>query len=211
MDASWLNKLNDQQRAAATFGNGPLLIVAGAGTGKTNTLAHRVAYLISTGIKPERILLLTFSRRAASEMLKRVETIVSNSALRTQSTALARVWGGTFHSIANRLLRLHSQSIGLGEAFTVIDRSDAEDLLNDVRSELALDKGEVRFPKKGTCLSIYSRCVNAQEPIESTLKSHFPWCSAYPDQLKTLFKSYVGASRNRTCSITTICFCTGSI
>jgi DNA helicase-2/ATP-dependent DNA helicase PcrA len=192
MDASWLDKLNDQQRAAATFGNGPLLIVAGAGTGKTNTLAHRVAYLISTGIKPERILLLTFTRRAASEMLKRVETITAQS-----QSAVSRVWGGTFHSIANRLLRLHSQSIGLGEAFTVIDRSDAEDLLNDVRSELGLDKGEVRFPKKGTCLSIYSRCVNAQEPIEAALKSHFPWCSAYPDQLKTLFKSYVARKQEQ--------------
>src|SRR6478609_12027887 len=186
MDASRLDKLNDQQRAAATFGNDPLLIVAGAGTGKTNTLAHRVAYLISTGVRPERILLLTFSRRASSEMLKRVESILP----KTQTPA-SKVWGGTFHAIANRLLRLHSQSIGLGEAFTVVDRSDAEDLLNDVRSELSLDKGDVRFPKKGTCLAIYSRCVNAQEPIESTLKSHFPWCSAYPDQLKTLFKSYV--------------------
>src|SRR5436190_4542482 len=174
MDASWLDKLNDQQRAAVTFGDKPLLIVAGAGTGKTNTLAHRVAYLIRGGARPERILLLTFTRRAASEMLKRVETILSKS-----GPTVSRVWGGTFHSIANRLLRLHSQSIGLGEAFTVVDRSDAEDLLNDVRSELELDKGEVRFPKKGTCLAIYSRCVNAQEPIESALKTHFPWCSVY--------------------------------
>src|SRR5438477_7583536 len=141
--------LNEQQRAAATFGDGPLLIVAGAGTGKTNTLAHRVAYLISTGVRPERILLLTFTRRAASEMLKRIETITSAS-----QTVVSKVWGGTFHSIANRLLRLHCQSIGLGEAFTVVDRSDAEDLLNDVRSELDQDKGEVRFPKKGTCLAI---------------------------------------------------------
>src|SRR5581483_7132116 len=193
MDANWLDKLNEQQRAAATFGDGPLLIVAGAGTGKTNTLAHRVAYLISTGIRPERILLLTFTRRAASEMLKRVETITASS-----TAAVTKVWGGTFHSIANRLLRLHAQSIGLAEAFTVIDRSDAEDLLNDVRSELALDKGEVRFPKKGTCLAIYSRCVNAQEPIEAALKSHFPWCSAYPDQLKTLFRSYVARKQEQT-------------
>src|SRR4051812_2195518 len=207
MDASWLSSLNDQQRAAATFGDGPLLIVAGAGTGKTNTLAHRVAYLISTGIKPERILLLTFTRRAASEMLKRVETILNSVGWASPTSAgtvggahpatLSKVWSGTFHSIANRLLRLHSQSIGLGEAFTVMDRSDAEDLLNDVRSELALDKGEVRFPKKGTCLAIYSRCVNAQEPIEAALKSHFPWCSAYPDQLKTLFKKYVARKQEQ--------------
>jgi DNA helicase-2/ATP-dependent DNA helicase PcrA len=192
MDASWLDKLNDQQRAAATFGDGPLLIVAGAGTGKTNTLAHRVAYLIRGGTRPERILLLTFTRRASGEMLKRVETILSTSQM-----SVAKVWGGTFHSIANRLLRLHCQSIGLGEAFTVVDRSDAEDLLNDVRAELGLDKGDVRFPKKGTCLAIYSRCVNAQEPIESALKTHFPWCSAYPEQLKTLFKKYVARKQEQ--------------
>jgi DNA helicase-2/ATP-dependent DNA helicase PcrA len=139
MDAgsnSWLDSLNAQQRAAATFGNGPLLIIAGAGTGKTNTLAHRVAHLIKTGTNPSRILLLTFTRRASAEMLKRVETILSSASTKSQSAAISRVWGGTFHAIANRLLRLHSQGLGLGEAFTVVDRSDAEDLLNDVRSEL---------------------------------------------------------------------------
>ncbi len=102
----------------------------------------------------------------------------------------SQIWGGTFHAIANRLLRLHARPLGLGEAFTVLDRSDAEDLLNDVRSDLALDTGDVRFPRKGTCLAIYSRCVNAQEPVEAVLKSHFPWCMAYPDALKALFKAY---------------------
>ncbi len=184
MDADWLDKLNEQQRAAATFDGGPLLIIAGAGTGKTNTLAHRVAHLIRGGVDPGRILLLTFTRRASAEMIKRVQSILP------QTHSLSRVWGGTFHSIANRLLRIHSKSLGLGEAFTVIDRSDAEDLLNDVRSELNLDKGEVRFPKKGTCLAIYSRCINASDSIEVVLKEHFPWCMAYPDQLRQLFKSY---------------------
>jgi DNA helicase-2/ATP-dependent DNA helicase PcrA len=193
MDAGWISSLNEQQRAAATFGGGPLLIIAGAGTGKTNTLAHRVAHLIATGVNPGRILLLTFTRRAAAEMTKRVSSILnaSRSERSTQKSALSRLWGGTFHAIANRILRLHAQPLGLGEAFTVIDRSDAEDVINDVRSELGLDKGDVRFPKKGTCLSIYSRCVNAQESIDDALKAHFPWCSAYPDQLKSLFKSYV--------------------
>ncbi|HSV14498.1 MAG TPA: ATP-dependent helicase, partial [Tepidisphaeraceae bacterium] len=203
MDATSLSNLNDQQRAAATHGDGPLLIIAGAGTGKTNTLAHRVAHLIAIGVNPARILLLTFTRRAASEMTKRVESIVARSAtqdfgeLSRAASQLQRLWGGTFHSIANRLLRLHSQSIGLGEAFTVVDRADAEDLLNVVRSELSLDKGDVRFPKKGTCLSIYSRCVNAQEPIEEALKTHFPWCSAYPEQLKQLFKAYVARKQQQ--------------
>jgi DNA helicase-2/ATP-dependent DNA helicase PcrA len=198
MDATSMGKLNEQQRAAATFGNGPLLIVAGAGTGKTSTLAHRVAHLISTGIDPSRILLLTFSRRASAEMLKRVEGILASSTTpAAQRTALSRIWGGTFHSIASRLLRQHSKSLGLGDSFTVIDRSDAEDLLNVVRSELALDKGEVRFPRKGTCLSIYSRCVNAREPIEQALEKHFPWCIAYPEPLKTLFKAYVARKQEQ--------------
>ncbi|HEY8746813.1 MAG TPA: ATP-dependent helicase [Tepidisphaeraceae bacterium] len=197
MDAATLldnTTLNPQQRAAASFGNDPLLIVAGAGTGKTNTLAHRVAFLIATGVDPSRILLLTFTRRAAKEMSKRVENILATLSRSTKTTSpsaiSSRIWHGTFHAIANRLLRLHAQPLGLSESFSVLDRSDAEDLLNDVRSDLTLDKSDVRFPRKSTCLSIYSRCVNAQEPVEATLKSHFPWCMPFPDQLKNLFKAY---------------------
>jgi DNA helicase-2/ATP-dependent DNA helicase PcrA len=191
--SSWLDSLNEQQRAAATAGSEPLLIIAGAGTGKTNTLAHRVAWLISQGVSPARILLLTFTRRASHEMLKRVESIlsVSPSPNLPVSPSLSRLWGGTFHAMANRLLRMHAQPLGLGESFTVIDRSDAEDLIHEVRSELAFDKGDVRFPKKSTCLSIYSRCVNASEPIENALRTYFPWCSAFPEQLRQLFKAYV--------------------
>src|SRR5262245_48880016 len=149
MDATSLNKLNEQQRAAATASNEPLLIIAGAGTGKTNTLAHRVAWLISQGTDPSRILLLTFTRRAAHEMLKRVESIFTQS----PQQQLSRLWSGTFHSMANRLLRLHAQAIGLGESFTVVDRTDAEDLIHEVRAELELDKTEVRFPRKSTCMA----------------------------------------------------------
>jgi DNA helicase II / ATP-dependent DNA helicase PcrA len=191
MEADWLSKLNEQQRAAATFGDGPLLIIAGAGTGKTNTLAHRVAHLIGRGVAPDRILLLTFTRRAAAEMIRRVGVILAEANAPGAERLLSRVWGGTFHSIGNRLLRMYAESVGLGETFTVLDRSDAEDLLNTVRSELGLDKGEVRFPRKGTCLSIYSRCVNARETVEDALKKHFPWCEAYPEQLKKLFAAYV--------------------
>ncbi|MDB5323074.1 MAG: UvrD/REP helicase [Phycisphaerales bacterium] len=195
MDAPFLDTLNPQQRAAATAPlESPLLIIAGAGTGKTNTLAHRVAHLIHTGVNPARILLLTFTRRASAEMTRRAQTILSASAPHRPTSPspnhLARLWSGTFHAISNRLLRLHAQSLGLGENFTVIDRSDAEDFLNVCRADLALDKGDVRFPRKTTCLAIYSRCVNAQEPIEAALKSHFPWCQQYPDQLKTLFRDY---------------------
>ena len=184
--------LNPQQVAAASFGNEPLLIVAGAGTGKTNTLAHRVAYLIATGVNPSRILLLTFTRRAAKEMARRVENILGSVERKGASAGAVtgKIWHGTFHAIANRLLRLHAQPMGLAETFSVLDRSDAEDLLNDVRSELALDKSDVRFPRKSTCLAIYSRCVNAQEPVEAALKGHFPWCLPFAEQLKGLFKAY---------------------
>lgn len=193
MDANGLNSLNEQQRAAATAGEQPLLIIAGAGTGKTNTLAHRVAWLISQGTNPGRILLLTFTRRAAHEMLKRAESILnSSSSTRTgMAPSVSRLWGGTFHAIANRLLRAHAQALGLGESFTVIDRSDAEDLMHEVRAELGFDKSDVRFPRKGTCMAIYSRCVNASESIEAVLKSRFPWCAAFPEQLRQLFKTYV--------------------
>jgi len=191
MDANWLRSLNEQQRTAATFSGGPLLIIAGAGTGKTNTLAHRVAYLLSTGVRPSRILLLTFTRRAAAEMTRRVENILAAASLSRASGAASQIWSGTFHAVANRLLRLHARSVGVAENFTVADRSDAEDLLNEVRNELQLDKGEVRFPRKGTCLAIYSRCVNAQEPVDVALKSSFPWCMSYPEQLKQLFRAYV--------------------
>lgn len=197
--AAWLDQLNPQQRAAATARpDQPLLIIAGAGTGKTNTLAHRVAWLISTGVDPARLLLLTFTRRASAEMLKRVDSILTRqSAGARQKSAVSRVWGGTFHAMGNRLLRHYASAIGLSESFTVMDRSDAEDVIHDVRSELQLDKSDVRFPKKGTCLSIYSRCVNAREPIEAALKTHFPWCQAFPDPLKRLFAAYTAYKQQR--------------
>jgi DNA helicase-2/ATP-dependent DNA helicase PcrA len=195
MDAPWLKSLNEQQRQAATAPREmPLLIIAGAGTGKTNTLAHRVAHLIAGGTDPSRILLLTFTRRAAAEMVKRAQTLLSrNQALSAGPSApssLCRLWSGTFHAVANRLLRIYAKSLGLGETFTVIDRSDSEDLMDTVRAELKLDKSESRFPRKGTCMSIYSRCVNAQEPIEDALRVHFPWCQNHADQLKALFRLY---------------------
>jgi DNA helicase-2/ATP-dependent DNA helicase PcrA len=125
-------------------------------------------------------------------MARRVESLLTGAAqnARLGATTSARLWSGTFHSVANRLLRIHSSALGLGENFTVIDRSDAEDLLNDVRGELGLDKGNVRFPRKATALSIYSRCVNAREPVESAVAGRFPWCRGFDDDLKRLFKSY---------------------
>jgi DNA helicase-2/ATP-dependent DNA helicase PcrA len=182
----WLEGLNPQQRTAVTYGNGPLLIVAGAGTGKTNTLAYRVSYLLSQNIPPERILLLTFTRRAAEEMLKRATSVTAVDASLTR-----RVWGGTFHSVANRLLRIYSKSAGTSSDFTILDRSDAEDYLNVIRNELSLSTKERRFPRKSTCLSIYSRRVNGNENLETVLKRDFPWCLIWLAELNSLFREYV--------------------
>ncbi len=148
----------------------PLLVIAGAGSGKTNTLAHRVAHLIVNGADPRRILLMTFSRRAASEMTKRVERIarkVIGDKSGVMTDALA--WAGTFHGIGARLLREYADQIGLDPAFTIHDREDSADLMNLIRHEKGFSKTKERFPTKGTCLAIYSRCVNAETPIEQVL------------------------------------------
>lgn len=203
VDASpHLTALNPAQRQAALHdAPAPLLIIAGAGSGKTNTLAHRVAHLILQGADPRRILLLTFSRRAAAEMTRRAERIIHSARQAADQTARLRTdslhWSGTFHAIANRLLRLHAASIGLDPSFTVMDRSDSADLMNLVRGELGLAKKSRRFPKKGTCLAIYSRVVNAQRPLESCLAEAFPWCEEWGDELRTLFRSYVEAKQTR--------------
>ncbi len=181
--------LNPAQLAAATAPQGPLLIIAGAGTGKTHTLAHRVAHLIRDGADPGRILLLTFTRRAAEIMTRRAERIVGKK---------ARVsWAGTFHSVANRLLRLHAGAVNLAPSFTILDRSDSADLVNVVRQELGFAKLPARFPKKDTCLAIYSHVVNTRGTIETTLKHTFPAYTDWAEQLKTLFRGYVEAKQQR--------------
>ncbi len=179
--------LNPQQRQAATHGDDPLLIVAGAGTGKTATLVHRVAWLIAGGVDPARILLLTFTRRAAAEMLRRAENLVR----RLGRPGTTRVWGGTYHAIATRLLHRYGKAVGLRPDFAVHDRADSEDLMNVVRTDLNLAKTDKRFPKKGTCMAIYSRCVNAREKLEPVLRDHFPWCKDWQEELKQLFDGYV--------------------
>jgi DNA helicase-2/ATP-dependent DNA helicase PcrA len=184
--AAAFDKLNTRQREAATYGPGPLLILAGAGTGKTNTLAHRVAHLILQGASPERILLLTFTRRAALEMTRRAQRIVGEVMKEVRLP-----WSGTFHSIANRLIRRHCRAVGLGESFSVLDRGDAADLMDLVRHERGLSKAEKRFPRKDTCLAIYSHRVNTQRPLAQTLQEQFPWCAEWEGELNGLFKAYV--------------------
>ena len=198
--------LNPEQRAAVEHDIGvdaprPLLVVAGAGSGKTNTLAHRVARLIGAGADPQRILLLTFSRRAAGEMSQRASGVLHRLLGRGgQGRAQAPValpWAGTFHSIGGRLLREFAGRIGLDPQFTIHDRGDAEDLMGMVRHEIGLSQLEKRFPMKGTCLSIYSRVVNSREPLAHVLQAFFPWCSEWEAQLKTLFGAYVDAKQEQ--------------
>jgi DNA helicase-2/ATP-dependent DNA helicase PcrA len=199
-----LNGLNPAQRAAATFGvsggrptapGPPLLVVAGAGTGKTGTLAHRVAHLVLNGADPRRVLLLTFTRRAAEEMARRAGRICGR-ALGTEAP-LELAWAGTFHGVGARLLRLYAPSVGLDPAFTILDRGDAADLLDLVRDELGLARTDRRFPKKATCLAVYSSAVNTQRPLEAVLGDTFTWCAEWHDDLRHLFAAYVAAKQGQ--------------
>lgn len=198
-----LAELNAQQRAAATHGTGdtagdrrPLLIIAGAGSGKTSTLAHRVANLIRHGADPQRMLLLTFSRRAAQEMERRAGSVLQR-ALGLGSAPPALPWSGTFHSIGARLLREYAPRIGLEENFTIHDRGDSEDLMGLVRHEIGLAETRNRFPQKGTCLGIYSRVLNTRDALADVLQSLYPWCTQWEDELKRLFGAYVEAKQQQ--------------
>lgn len=198
-----LAQLNPAQRAAVVQGVGdraapgaPLLVIAGAGSGKTNTLAHRVAHLIAHGADPGRILLLTFSRRAADEMGRRVRRILTQMSAGRPGLAQAGLhWSGTFHAIGARLLRDYAGRIGLDPGFTIHDREDAGDLMNLARHELGLSATKQRFPQKGTCLAIYSAAVNTQAPLAEVLQASFPWCMEWEDELKRLFRAYVEAKQ----------------
>src|SRR3954465_976726 len=185
-DRYWLDELNPEQRAAATHAGGPLLILAGAGTGKTTTLCARVAWLVSEGVPSERILLLTFTRRAARELLQRARALVPAS---------SRVLGGTFHSVAHRLVRRHAPALGLRPGFGVLDAGDAADVLDLLREEHGHAQSRTRFPKKATLLDIYSRTVNAQLPLSGVLAEHFPWCEEHREAISALFKAYTARKR----------------
>ena len=189
-EPGYLVELNPQQRAAVEHHEGPLLVIAGAGTGKTKTLAARVAHLVERGVAPERILLLTFTRRAAQEMLQRAGRLTSQS--RT-----GRVWGGTFHSVGNRLLRAHGHALGLPPNFTVMDQADSADLLNLLRNELELGRGNKRFPKKETLAAIYSRAVNSRTKLPEVLESDFPWCKEEAEGIAAIFKAYTTRKREQ--------------
>jgi DNA helicase-2/ATP-dependent DNA helicase PcrA len=198
--------LNPQQQAAVKYGisddtKSPLLIIAGAGTGKTNTLAHKTAELIINNVSPDRILLVTFARRAASELSSRASRIVEQQQRHSSKTfqPVKISWMGTFHSIANRLLRTHATAIGLDPDFVIMDRSDSADLIDLCRHELQLSSTTKRFPKKNTCLNIYSRCLNAQQALSEVLERYFPYCRDWETELTQLFSTYTKAKMDQVC------------
>jgi DNA helicase II / ATP-dependent DNA helicase PcrA len=194
--------LNAAQQDAAEYGlhdsaPRPLLVIAGAGSGKTNTLAHRVAHLVCRGADPHRLLLLTFSRRAAAELTRRAGRVLHAQLKRGAGDAPPVLpWAGTFHSVGAQLLREYAPRIGLVPNFTIHDRGDSEDLMGLVRqAQPAIDTTKARFPGAATCVAIYSRCVNAQAPLAQVLAEHFPWCAQWEDALRGLFAAYVAAKQ----------------
>ncbi|MBN3855518.1 ATP-dependent helicase [Paraburkholderia sp. Ac-20340] len=206
--AAYLAKLNEAQRAAVEHGGPqafapgavlpePLLVIAGAGSGKTNTLAHRVAHLVVNGADPHRILLLTFSRRAAQEMTRRVSRIAQGVSGAAATLSKGLTWAGTFHGIGARLLREYAEQIGLSPAFTINDREDSADLMNLIRHELGLSAKEKRFPAKSTCLAIYSRVVNTGDSLANVLARSFSWCLEWEPQLRALFAAYTEAKQKQ--------------
>ncbi|WP_162520815.1 ATP-dependent helicase [Pseudaquabacterium pictum] len=190
----WLADLNPQQLAAVQQGDAPLLVLAGAGTGKTATLAARVAALVLAGVDPHRLLLLTFSRRAAQSMAQRAGRRLHQAlGLRATQAPPVLPWAGTFHAIGARLLREYATQIGLPDHFSIIDRGDAQDLMALQRQALGLAAAHSRFPMAATCLAICSRTLNSQQPLAQVLADHFAWCSAWEAELKVLFRAFAAA------------------
>ncbi|NOS76761.1 MAG: ATP-dependent helicase [Nitrospira sp.] len=181
--------LNSQQLAAVTAGEGPSLVIAGAGSGKTRTLVYRVAYLIDSGVDPSNILLLTFTRKSAQEMLQRAGELIGARS--------ARVCGGTFHSVANLLLRRYGRSIGVEPGFTILDRGDAEDLIALVRSQLGLNEKDKRFPRKGTIMEMISKSENTLRSLEEIILDEFGHFADHIEDLSRLKTAYQSAKRQK--------------
>jgi DNA helicase-2/ATP-dependent DNA helicase PcrA len=181
--------LNQQQLAAVTAGDGPALVIAGAGSGKTRTLVYRVAYLIDSGVDPSNILLLTFTRKSAQEMLDRAGDLIGARS--------HRVFGGTFHSVANVLLRRYGRAIGIEPGFTILDRGDAEDLIALVRSQLGLDEKDKRFPRKGTIMEMVSKSENTLRSLDEIVLEEFSHFADHREDLGRLQKAYQAAKREK--------------
>jgi len=181
--------LNRQQLAAVTAGEGPSLVIAGAGSGKTRTLVYRVAYLIDSGVDPSHVLLLTFTRKSSQEMLERAGELIGARS--------ERVRGGTFHSVANMLLRRYGRSIGLEPGFTILDRGDAEDLIALVRAQLGLNEKDKRFPRKGTIAEMFSKSENTLRPLDEIVVEEFNHFADHLDALGQLQRGYQASKRQR--------------
>jgi DNA helicase-2/ATP-dependent DNA helicase PcrA len=195
MEPGYLANLNAEQRRAVLHDVEepvPLLLIAGAGTGKTKTLAHRVGHLIASGVDPSRIMLLTFTRRAAGELVSRAQAIAAEV---TKVQSVEFPWAGTFHSVGAKVLREYADQIGISRGFTIMDREDSADLLDLVRHDLELHLADRRFPQKATCLAIYSRTVNGGVPLEEILERAYPWCQQWSAELRQIFGAYVKAKQ----------------
>lgn len=184
------NELNEQQFRVVTAKPSPALVVAGAGTGKTRTITYRVAYLIEQGVSPQRILLATFTNRAAREMLKRVEIL-------TGSQNVHRIWGGTFHRIANLILRRHAVSIGFDSNYSILDAEDAKDFINVCIEEAAIDTRAKRFPKPEVVQNIISYANNTDQPIEDVIIKKYPYFEMLTQQIKRVDFVYMERKRER--------------
>jgi DNA helicase II / ATP-dependent DNA helicase PcrA len=185
---NYQHDLNQAQYDAVTSTQGPVLVIAGAGTGKTRTIVYRVSYLIENGVSPERILLLTFTRKAAREMLDRASQLLDSRC--------EQVSGGTFHSFANMILRRNAQLIGYDSNFTILDQGDAEDTINVVRRRLKLDERARRFPQKKTLLDIYSRSINTATPVEKILERDYPRYAEDVLDINSVFQAYIGFKKS---------------
>jgi DNA helicase-2/ATP-dependent DNA helicase PcrA len=183
--ADLLGELDDEQRLAATHPPGPLLVLAGAGTGKTRTLVARAAWLCGQGLDPERVLLLTFTRRSADDMLARA----------APEGGARRIRGGTFHSVAHGVIRRHAESFSLPPEFSVIDPGDVTDLFEVLRGQYGLVTTQRRAPRAAACADIYTRCVNTQRPITEVIAAGFSWCTDFTSELSALFTGYVAHKR----------------
>jgi DNA helicase-2/ATP-dependent DNA helicase PcrA len=188
---SWDEDLDDAQMAAVTHGSTPLVIMAGAGTGKTRTLTARVALLLERGVRPERILLLTFTRRAADDMLARAASLTGHSELSR------RLRGGTFHAVAHQMVSAWGEALGVAAGFSVLDPADAGDVMDLLRDEHGLSGREERAPKPATLVDIYSRCVNIRRPLGDVVATDFPWCERNIEAIGGLCKAYVARKRDR--------------
>ncbi len=184
----WDDGLDDAQLAAATHGDGPLVVVAGAGTGKTRVLTARVASLLERGVLPQRILLLTFTRRAADEMTTRAATLVG---LRGDELP----HGGTFHAVAHRHVAAHAETLGLAKGFGVLDPAGATDLMDMLRTEHGLTGTDTRFPRAATLVDLYSRCINTERPLRELVPEHYPWCEPHLGAIAALFREFTARKR----------------